>query len=58
MLPLSSLRNSILGTFWSTAVTGYEESRQFLVHFLTVSVKTNLNYSMQNSVTSQGQILC
>ena len=26
-----------------TAVTGYEESRQLLVDFLTVSLKANLN---------------
>ena len=41
-----------------TAVTGYEESRQLLVDFLTVSLKANLNMSMQTSVTSQGLFLC
>ena len=54
MASVDDTPNTELLSLLGTAVTGYEESRQLLVDFLTVSLKANLNESMQTSVTFQG----
>ena len=52
-----SLTTSKQCILYITAVTGYEEIRQLIEDFLSVSLKAILNLSMQTSVTSQGSLL-